>query len=351
MSLVRLVTRRTWKSPGLSLTGRLTRLTRSPLNPLPVEVAFLLGPVPEKRGTKEIVATQDSPLFVFFATEKDTDLGFLVQGPYKTTPARDNIPRDDPWNGYLLEKTGDLVIDVLQRLKVMGLLTVPVLETMPIGEEDFPPKSMFRPLYDCVANALMEEALLPALGGGFVRGHEAIIGRGEEIRNLLSSEQLLVLFRDAAEANDSDGPTNLEWLDETITQERTPKFRHYLMSELDVEEVTPESFGRRVGIHFFSEQSDDWLVQLYKFLLGQEALWRRAAFGRADGPIRHKAFVRLDDGQQVSAFSEDGSVAVYLPHQGARQLRTVKAALVRDPEVAKFFSRLGVREPDVVAKC
>ena len=316
----------------------------------PVEVAFLLGSGPDKRGTREIVAIQDSPLFVFFATEKETHLGFLVQGPYKTTPARDNIPRDDPWNADLLKETGDLVIDVLQRLKMMGLLTVPVLETMPIGEEDFPPESMFRPLYDCFANALMEEALLPALGGGFVRGREAIIGRGEEIRNLLSSEQLLVLFGDATEANDGDGPTNLEWLDETITQERTPEFRHYLMSRLDIEEVTPEGFGRRAEIRFFSEQSDDWLVQLYKFLLGQEALWRRSTSGRADGSIRHKAFVRLDDDQQVSAFSEDESVAVYLPHQGARQLPTVKAALVKDPEGAEFFSRLGVHEPDIIAE-
>ena len=39
-----------------------------------------------------------SPLVVFFPTEKETFLGFLIQGPYRTTPARDNVPEHDQWN-------------------------------------------------------------------------------------------------------------------------------------------------------------------------------------------------------------------------------------------------------------
>ena len=313
----------------------------------PVEVALLLDPESKDGHSPEIMETQESPLFVSFATEKDTNLGFLIQGPYRTTPARDNIPRDDPWNASLLEATAEHVISVLQNLKQMGLLTVPVLETLPIEDEDFPPKSLFRPLYERVAKALMEETLLPALGSRFIRGCDAIIGRGEDIRNLLNSDQLRALYRDVLGEEDVQ---NLEWISELITQERTPKLRHYLMNELQIEEVTPETFARTVTDGFFSEQSDEWLVQLYRFLLRQEALWRKAANRRADGPIRHKKFVRLDDGRQVGPFSEDGTVAVYLPHQGARQLPTIKPDLVRDSEVADFFARLGVQEPDIIAE-
>ena len=310
----------------------------------PVEVAFKLDRPPDRKGGKsrEVVATRDSPLFVFFATEKHTGLGFLMQGPYKTTPARDNIPRDDQWNEYLLQQTAELVIDALRSLKAMNLLTVPVLETLPIKEENFAPKSMFRPLYDHVARALRDEDLIPAASGAFVRGYDAMIARGEDIRNLLSSDQLRALYKDVLGEDDVQ---NLEWLSELITQERTPELRRYLMNELHIEEVTPETFARRVTDSFFSEQSDEWLAQLYRFLLRQEALWRKAAYRRADGPIRHKKFVRLDDGRQVCAFSEDGTVAVYLPHQGARQLPTIKPSFVRDSEVTEFFARLGVQEP------
>ena len=229
----------------------------------------------------------------------------------------------------------------------MGLLTVPVLETLPIKDENFRPKSLFRPLYERVAKALMEEALLPALGSRFIRGCDAIIGRGEDIRNLLSSDQLRALSRDVLGEDDVQ---NLEWLSELITQERTPELRHYLMNELHIKEVTPEIFARRVTDSFFSEQSDKWLAQLYRFFLRQEALWRKATYGLPDGSIRHKKFVRLDNGRQVGPFSEDGTVAVYLAHQGARQLPTIKPEFVRDPEVAEFFARLGVQEPDLVAE-
>ena len=312
----------------------------------PIEVAFLLDPEPKEGRSQEIMATQESPLFVFFATEKDTNLGFLVQGPYNTTPARDNIPGDDPWNASLLEKTSEHVISVLQCLKKMGLLTVPVLETLPIKEEDFPPKSLFRPVYERVAKALQEEALLPALGSRFIRASDAIIGRGKDIRNLLSSDQLRALYKDVP---GEDGVQNPEWLSELITQERTPDLRHYLMDKLCIEEFTPETFAIKATDSFFSEQSDEWLALLYRFLLRQEALWKKAAYPRSDGPIRHKKFIRLDDGKQVGPFSEDGTVAVYLPHQGARQLPTIKPELVRDSGAAEFLARLGVQEPDIIA--
>ena len=58
----------------------------------PIEVAFLLEPETHGGSSKKIIAARESPLFVFFATEQETNLGFLLQGPYKTTPARDNIP-------------------------------------------------------------------------------------------------------------------------------------------------------------------------------------------------------------------------------------------------------------------
>ena len=311
----------------------------------PVEIAFMRDP-----NSEQIVVTKNPPLFVFFATEKkNTDLGFLVQGPYKTTLARENILRDVPWNKYLIEETAELVIDALHRLKAMGLLSVPVLETMPIRKKDSEPGSVFRPLYDRVAQALMEEALLPTLEGGFVRGCDAIIGSGKEIRDLLSSEQLLVLFGDELKENGGGEPHNLEWLSERITGD----LQKNLTTELDIEEVTPEKFAKRVDKYFFSEQADEWLVQLYKFLRLRKALWKQGFFDgfnkwHASGPIRNKEFVRLDDGRHVSAFTD---VTVFLPHQGARQLPklpTVKPVLVEDKEAAEFFKELGVHEPDVV---
>ncbi|HNG81506.1 MAG TPA: hypothetical protein PLW24_18675, partial [Burkholderiaceae bacterium] len=53
-----------------------------------VEVAFSLQPVKDRPGRWMVVPVAASPLVVFFPTAVETNLGFLVQGPYKTTPTR-----------------------------------------------------------------------------------------------------------------------------------------------------------------------------------------------------------------------------------------------------------------------
>src|SRR5881628_714816 len=50
-----------------------------------VEVAFRVVE-DEKTGKDRIERTKESPLVVFFPTEKPTHVGFLLQGPYRTTP-------------------------------------------------------------------------------------------------------------------------------------------------------------------------------------------------------------------------------------------------------------------------
>ena len=104
---------------------------------------------------------------MFFPTEKETFLGFLVQGPYRTTPARDNIPGHDPSNQALVRSTASLLVDVLRSLRDEGLLTVAALQALPLDPARFEPGSMFRPLFDSVGEALTTEALIPVKGGGY----------------------------------------------------------------------------------------------------------------------------------------------------------------------------------------
>src|SRR5690606_11748678 len=64
-----------------------------------VEIAFR---VLDSEGTLSVTPLPASPLVVTFPTEKETFLGFLVQGPFRTTPARDNVLVGDDWNRDLV---------------------------------------------------------------------------------------------------------------------------------------------------------------------------------------------------------------------------------------------------------
>ena len=115
--------------------------------PLEVEIAFSAGP----GGTPPQLSPLDrSPLTVYFPTEKETFLGFLAQGPYRTTPARDNVPEHDPANQEFARATAVLLTGVLAGLRDAGLLTVPALSALPLDPARFPPGSLFRPLFEAV---------------------------------------------------------------------------------------------------------------------------------------------------------------------------------------------------------
>ena len=71
-----------------------------------VEIAFQQDRHMQDDADAPIRRVQVSKLAAFFSTEIDTHLGFLVQGPYRTTPARDNVPFGDEWNQYLIQGDG-----------------------------------------------------------------------------------------------------------------------------------------------------------------------------------------------------------------------------------------------------
>lgn len=306
-----------------------------------VEVSFRLE-AEDKAGKnpERIVKVKDSPLVVYFPTEKATRFGFLIQGPYRTTPSRDNIPKDDDWNETLVKETADLIGDILSEIKDLGLLSVSFLEALPIRTEDFPDDSMFYPIVESVRNTLIKEPLLPADDGSYVSAGNAKLARGADLRKLLPQVQLGQLFQSTA---------TMKWLAGEITQDRTPDLRVYLIGALGVEEVTPEGLARRISYSFMSDQPDEWFVDFYGYLSGQEALWRAPRWENdSSGILRLKPILRLANGSQEVPFKPDGTTPnAFLPPPEETAFPVVSRSIVTDEQACTFLKRLGLSEPDV----
>ena len=298
-----------------------------------VEIAFRVE-------AGRIVALDRSPLSVFFPTEKETFLGFIAQGPYRTTPARDNVPAHDPANRVLVRETAALLAWVLRELCDDGLLTAAALTALPLDARRFEPGSMFRPLFEAVREALAAEALIPADGGGYRAARQLKLAGSPDVRELADPDQLGALYG-------ADGPA---WFaDETITESGTPVLWRYLRDELGLEEVTAESLVDRLTGEFLHGQPDEWIARLYSLLFGYPRLWRGDP-GGPRGPVRAKPVIRLEDGRQVAPFGADGRPAVYLPGPSPSSLPTVRRAVAGSPAARPFLDALDLTEPDVVAE-
>lgn len=295
-----------------------------------VELAFGIAEAPESK-IDVIQRVEQSPLVVFFPTILETHLGFLVQGPYRTTPSRDNVPRSDVWNQRLVAETASLLVTALRWLRDSDLLDTSTLRCLPLDPEKFGEASMFAPLFQATVTALSTEPLLPRFDGGHVSASSARLGRTQELRELFSPAQLSILYQKEPE---------LAWLSGDITLDRAPELRDYIMKVLDVDELTPEAIIPRLDGPFLQAQSDAWILDLYEFLNGQPALLRR-------GLLRTVPIVRLGDGTQVVA-NLNGEPQAFLPGVAETGFPTVRRAVCATEEARTFLLSLGLTEPDPV---
>ncbi|MEZ5552882.1 MAG: DUF3883 domain-containing protein [Pseudomonadales bacterium] len=294
-----------------------------------IEVAFSVHPVEDEPGRWSVQPVATSPLVVFFPTIVSTNLGFLVQGPYRTTPSRDNIPRGEPWNQFLVMETSSLLVQAMRWLRDKAMLDTAALHCLPLDRAQFPEGSMFEPLFDAVRSALLQEELLPRFDGGYVAATQAKLARTQELRELFSPKQVAALFNSEISA----------WLSSDITQDRAPEIRQYLMRELGIAELTPANLIPVLNQEFLEAQSDEWVLRLYEFLSGQEAASRRH--------LDTIPLIRLTDGSHVVAV-ESGKPNAFLPSSIETSFPTVRSAVCSTAEVRVFLTSLGITVPDPV---
>ena len=306
-----------------------------------IEVAFMLIE-DEKTKKPTIRKIESSPLAVYFPTKLETRLGFLVQGPYDTTASRSEI-EDNEWNRRLIKETATLLTEhVLPALKEMGLLTVSLLEALPIKVDDFPKNSIFRPIYNKCRASLHNQDLLPTANDKHVAGKYAVLARAEDLVHLLNSKQLSFLLNNSLK---------LEWLTTEITETRKDihrylvgwKLRYWETGEeiepLIVTEIRPEIMIEKLTPDFLKEQSITWLLKLYAFFEKRPALIDE---------LSNKPIIRLKNGTHVPPLKEDGSPNAYLPPEDDTKFPVVTPEITKDEKALKFLKKLRLDIPNTV---
>ena len=302
-----------------------------------VETAFALTLDTTNGQSQSVRRVTGFPLVAFFPTVLPTNLGFVLQGPYRTTPSRDNVPQRDPWNQHLVNETAILLTNSLESLKQLGLLSVSALRCLPLDSSSFAEDSRLAPMFQAVKNALLNEPLLPAHNGGHIAGKNAKLARTADLRGLIGPEQLAVLF---------PGETNLGWLIDSITTNRTPVLHEYLRKDLDITYVTPEWLVSRLTKEFLEAQPDEWIQRLYEFLNSHKNdLDERQ---KRQLPLVRLEKVKVDD-HAVHTVAFDGRTPLaYLPGDSRTEFPTVRRSVCQSDDAQEFLRWLGLRDPDLV---
>lgn len=320
----------------------------SPMGRL-VQIAYKLTKRLSDEGT--ISPVVGAKLFVFFQTDKETHTGLIFQAPYRTTPARDNVPEDDEFNRQLVRQSADLLVESVQQLKKLKpkLLSLEALTALPLDFERFAEGSFFYPVHVAVRDALQRLPLLPTSTNGFVSARQAKMARGAELTKVIDTEQLETLF----------GIEGVRWLNPALTSARYPALYQLLAGRrrsqpgyfqkaewaseplADDMEVSAESIAPRLTVEFLKAQGDEWLMRFMSYVA------KSSIYAFHSIPI-----VRLESGEHVVPKGKDGQPNAYLPPQdGAVELNglpMVKASLLTKQDVVDFLKDdLDLGPPDL----
>ncbi len=301
-----------------------------------VEIAYRI--ISNEKGIEIIEKSEDTKLIVFFPTEKDTYLDFLIQAPFKTTPNRENIPLDDEQNQLLIEELANLVAESIPIVKDLGYLNIPFLEALPIEKQTYNNKGIiYSTIYDKVKEKLLsDEKLLPTSKNDFTTAQKALLARGKDLVELFDENDIRDLYN------------KQNWLDTYITDDKAHKLKWYLENDLNIKEIDFVDFSKTITKEFLESKSDDWLIKFYIKLLDNRSLWTKNY--RIEGKLRYKPIIRLSDDSMIEPYDNDGKIQVYLPSETESKYPTVKENFVKNKEVKNFFKELGLSKPDIFAE-
>ena len=298
------------------------RIQKSAKKLQPVEVAF-------KLHDGKITAINNSVLFSYFPTQKETHLQFLIQASYKTTLARDNIEADNQWNKWLIQETANFFPEILEQLKEAGLLEPSFFNVVPLKEDNVP--SEFSPIAEALQKSMQEAAFIPTQNGLYAKAGTVFYPHRESLRELVESGWLRL---------------NNSWLHPEIRD--TEEFRRCFkaMREAGVKEIGVSQvldWLEKRSCNWFEDRCKKWLRSMCLYLNSQKSELER---------IKKLPLVRLENGKHVCAIDQ----LVFFPPDadGAREeikpfindlpiLQSVLLEGEEGNEIEAFLKSVGVK--------
>lgn len=224
-----------------------------------VDIAFPVSI--SETGSYECLRSKNPYVSVYFPTETESKLNFIVQGPYRTTPNRSSIPADDEDNRLLAKETATLLRQTILELKEDGKLNMSFVKALPVSSKSFENYDLFKPLYEVVVSLFSTNEVIPCRDGGYVSAKYAKIARQERLASLLPDHLLTSLV--------GDGHI-YHWLPTFLT-ETNREYEHvyrFLTGMLKIDVIRPEDlrvfFAANPG--FLPLRNNEWLVELYSIL-------------------------------------------------------------------------------------
>jgi hypothetical protein len=237
-----------------------------------IDIAFAVSV--DNNGQYQFQPSKTPYISVYFPTETESKLKFIVQGPYRTTPNRSSVPADNDDNIGLAKQTSALLRDSIIELRDSGKLDFSLLNILPIDREVFDNSPLFDCMYLEMEDMMRREKILPCKDGSYAASNSVKIARGSELADVLTDDLLTELLDDG---------TSYHWLPTFLT-ETNRQFKtvyEFLTGKLKIEVIRPENLGNAINKNnnFLLNRNEGWLVKFYQMYENVPAAFARQKSG------------------------------------------------------------------------
>lgn len=268
-----------------------------------VDIAYLL--VTDKNGRQTFSKPRNPFISVYFPTETESKLDFIVQGPFRTTPNRSSVPADDEENIKLAQQVVSLFETSLLELRDMKLLNLSLIQMLPLDESVFNLYPLFKPLYEATRRMLSTDKIIPTKEDEhyYICSKNALIARNKELTEILPDDLITKLY--------DDGLLRF-WVPLAISERGQYSNVHsYFTRKLRIDEIRPEELRSQFNRNqaFLQQRPLDWFVQLYRLYETIPNVFRKSNTAN----ILDARIVRTASGHIVAPYRKTSSNS-YMPN-------------------------------------
>ena len=279
--------------------------------------------------------------FCFFPTKKDTNLSFIINAPFLLTDSREGIKATDKHNINMIDCLSGLAADCFLYLRDIGkekgkrIIDDDILNYLPIRSELYEPKNprddlSFLPFFEKIKKVFKTEEVLPSFTD-YVRADNAYLAYASTTAELFSNNQLAALTRNpfAKWVIPSKGG-------EALYRTRDGKY-DYIFSLIQKQMIQDIQALDRIHPEFTEMQTEEWLFQLYEFILDREQRITKA----------ETLPIFLDNhGKAAAAYDKNGNAVLFRDVDGS-EYRVIQEDLLRNRHTVALADRLKIKAPEL----
>ena len=274
----------------------------------------------------QLMPVNNTRIYTFFPTDKESHQAFYIHAPFMTTPARDNIVEDSEKNRQFIDAICEGLSMAFCWMRDREYLTLPGMNAV-YPTYEYPKDTILHKIYTNAVELLKSgERLIPINQQGIYKSiQEVVFPENMAIAECFDDNDIQWLLHNQ----------QIFWIAKDINRESFQTLRLFLRNNIKFDQYSWKDLISRLDERFLSQKQRSWFARLFDSIHTFASLRPRVG-AKHEVDIGNIPFVRLTNGKQITAYI-DGAPTVYINNPEACDNK-IDPSFLAESVIYEFYS-------------